>query len=187
MNISIDFGNFWDALSGIGTIAAVLFSLWLVRQDNKSKIKFEVSGIKETNMIISANGYGDATPIIGFSCNNYSKFPVDITSVGLKIYKKSVKRWTFTILKNKYVQSIILIKPDESLRQYSALPMKIDSFSSDKFLISLTFFEEGVKELLPDLAESEMLYVDFYCKDSFGNYFYDYSEFNFERIRGFYE
>ena len=43
MSISIDFGNFWDALSGIGTVAAVLFSLWLVRQENKSKSNLKLA------------------------------------------------------------------------------------------------------------------------------------------------
>lgn len=187
MSISIDFGNFWDALSGIGTVAAVIFSLWLVRQENRSKIKFEVSGIKEPNVMISAKGYGKATPIITFSCNNYSKFPVNITAVGLVFYKKSVKRWPHKSFKKRYTKVKTLIKPDVSLRQYSSLPMKIDSFNSDNFIISLSFFAEAIKEVLPDLEENQILYVDFYCKDSFGNYFYDYSEFNFERVRGFYE
>lgn len=184
MSISIDFGNFWDALSGIGTVAAVLFSLWLVRQENKSKIKFEVSGIEETNVMISANGYGEATPIISFSCNNYSKFPVNITVVGLVFYKKSVKRWPHKCFRNRYIKLRTLIKPDASLRQYSSLPMKIDSFSSDNFMISLSFFVEAIKEVFPDLEENQILCVDFYCKDTFGNYFYDYVEFNLDNLIG---
>lgn len=187
MSISIDFGNFWDALSGIGTVAAVLFSLWLVRQENKSKIKFEVSGIEETNVMISANGYGEATPIIAFSCNNYSKFPVNITAIGLVFYKKSVKRWPYKCFKKKHTRLKTIIKPDVFLRQYSSLPMKIDSFNSDNFMISLSFFIEAIKEVFPDLKENQILYVDFYCKDSFGNFFYEYSEFSTEKIRGLYE
>ena len=62
--------------------------------------------------------------------------------------------------------------------------MKIDSFSSDNFMISLSFFVEAIKEVFPDLEDNQILYVDFYCKDTFGNYFYDYVEFNLDNLIG---
>lgn len=39
MNISINLGNFWDAISAISTTAAVIFSLWLVRHDEKINLQ----------------------------------------------------------------------------------------------------------------------------------------------------
>ena len=42
--------------------------------------------------------------------------------------------------------------------------MKIDSFSSDNFMISLSFFVEAIKEVFPDLEDNQILYVDFTVK-----------------------
>lgn len=39
MKIVIDFGNIWEALSAIGTVGAVMVSLYLARRDTVNKVK----------------------------------------------------------------------------------------------------------------------------------------------------
>lgn len=38
MNVSIDLGNIWDMLSAIGTVGAVVLSMWLIRKKSKTDI-----------------------------------------------------------------------------------------------------------------------------------------------------
>lgn len=48
MAVTIDFGNFWEMLSALGTLGAVIVSLYLSM--NKRKPKFHISFYTETNM-----------------------------------------------------------------------------------------------------------------------------------------
>jgi hypothetical protein len=43
LNVTIDFGNFWDMLSAIGTVFAVILSLWFSYKSNKPKLKMKLT------------------------------------------------------------------------------------------------------------------------------------------------
>lgn len=42
MDIVIDFGNIWDMLSAIGTVGAVMFSLWIVKKMKEENLNCQL-------------------------------------------------------------------------------------------------------------------------------------------------
>ncbi|WKG34447.1 hypothetical protein [Lactococcus lactis] len=88
MNINIDFGNIWEALSAIGTIGAVALSLWLATREEK--VDFSVS--LSSGLGIRYNNSTDDSPYLIINSLNKSKFPLTVEEVGFCIDKKDSKR-----------------------------------------------------------------------------------------------
>ena len=99
--INIDLGNLWEMLSAIGTIGAVIVSLWLVRYENKIKVALEVEGVNQTACIISQGGYGEMTRIVTFNIANLSKCTIEISAIGFHVVKKKNKFFVNRILKKE--------------------------------------------------------------------------------------
>lgn len=101
MSISIDFGNFWDALSGIGTVAAVIFSLWIVRRDSKVNIKLMIGSrlkIDEGNGLILGS---DLDKIIHVQAYNAGTSTVGVSFIGFALGIKKKSFFESMITKNK--------------------------------------------------------------------------------------
>lgn len=82
MNIIIDLGNVWDALSALGTIGAVGLSLWLATRDEK--VDFSVS-------LSSALGIRD---------NSIDNLPyLIIESLNKVNFHLLLKKWDFALIK----------------------------------------------------------------------------------------
>lgn len=93
MEINIDLGNIWEMLSAIGTISAVVVSLWLARRSEKVNLKLDVEGIMETKAIMEERARGNAEQVISFECFNYSKYPITLSSMGFMLYKRSYPKF----------------------------------------------------------------------------------------------
>lgn len=72
LKVTIDFGNVWEVLSTIGTVAAVIVSLYLARRDAITKIKMTM---ERTYLI----GFDDKTEYFTISCVNVGRPEVSIT------------------------------------------------------------------------------------------------------------
>lgn len=69
LNITIDFGNFWDMLSAIGTLLAVILSLWFSYQSNKPKLKMKLATLKsykDLDFLLLTKGSADDYTFIEF-------------------------------------------------------------------------------------------------------------------------
>ncbi|MCC4119846.1 hypothetical protein [Lactococcus lactis] len=125
MNITIDFGNIWDALSAIGTIGAVIVSLWLATKEEKVNFSVELSsalGIRENNSV-------DETVYFFVEAMNKSKFPLTVEEVGFSYTKKSKR---LGLLDQRY-----LIEGSDTL------PTKVESLETAKYI----FEQDKVIEL----------------------------------------
>ncbi len=87
MNININFGNIWEALSAIGTIGAVGVSLLLARRDSKKKILVNLSFAGGIGMGAESGFY------LTLDAVNISDTTLEIEEIGF-FYKKTAKRLT---------------------------------------------------------------------------------------------
>ena len=129
MNIYIDFGNMWDALSAVGTIGAVALSLWLATR--AEKVKFSVSlsgalGIQWDNNI-------DDSPYLFVEPLNKSKFPLTIEEVGFCHNKKDTKR--LAVLDQRY-----LIEGSDTISK------RVEPLETAKYVFELDKIKELAKK-----------------------------------------
>lgn len=145
MNISIDLGNIWEMLSAIGTIGAVIVSLWLVRRDETKKLKVET--------YISFYTYGDKIDkeeLISIELINMGKTTIKINEVG--IFQKGKKT------RLQFVD--YLIGSDE-------LPIYLDEEDDAKYLQH----KRGITNAA-ESANYNLKKVVAYAKDSAGKMYY---------------
>lgn len=84
MDISIDLGNVWDMLSAVGTVGAVILSLWILRIENKKKINILIDSKIQTyekDGIISSN----LDYIIQVRAYNFGKSTVGMLFIGFGV------------------------------------------------------------------------------------------------------
>ncbi|MEE8882757.1 MAG: hypothetical protein SOI14_06400 [Lactococcus cremoris] len=125
MNIIIDLGNVWDALSALGTIGAVGLSLWLATRDEKVDFSVSLSsalGIRDNSI--------DNLPYLIIESLNKSKFPLTIEEVGFCIDKKDAKK--LTVIDHSY-----LIEGSDKI------PQKVEPLETAKYV----FEQDKVIEL----------------------------------------
>lgn len=90
MSINISLGNFWDMLSAIGTVGAVIFSLWLVRKDNKPVIRLMIGSrikVNEEKRLITGS---NLDRVIQVSAYNAGRVTVGISFIGFGVGIKKV-------------------------------------------------------------------------------------------------
>ncbi|KKW72735.1 isopentenyl-diphosphate delta-isomerase, type 2, fni [Lactococcus cremoris] len=143
MNIIIDLGNVWDALSALGTIGAVGLSLWLATRDEK--VDFSVS-------LSSASGIRDNSrdnlPYLIIESLNKSKFPLTIEEVGFCIDKKDAKK--LTVIDQSY-----LIEGSDKI------PQKVEPLETAKYV----FEQDKVIELAKKIW-GENIEIRAYVRDT---------------------
>lgn len=129
MNINIDFGNVWDALSAIGTIGAVIVSLCLATREGKVDFTVELSsaiGIRDDDSV-------DDSPYLLVESLNKSKFPLTIEEVGFCIDKKDSKK--LTVMDQRY-----LIEGSDKI------PQKVEPLETAKYVFELHKIKELAKK-----------------------------------------
>ncbi|MGN8066463.1 hypothetical protein ACTCUF_07995 [Lactococcus lactis] len=147
MNINIDLGNIWEALSAVGTIGAVIVSLWLARKDGKKK--FQV--VLKTSFGIRYDNSIDERPYLSIDAINKSNIPLTIEEVGF-INKKDGKKVTVT-------DQRFLIEGSNQL------PTKTEPYSLAMFVFNQ---EQLFKELHKKWSQGEK--VRAYVRDSSGKH-----------------
>lgn len=183
MDIVIDFGNIWDMLSAIGTVGAVVFSLWIVKKDERRKLKLSVNGIDQSMMVFHSSFEKTYIETVSFECFNYSKFPIVVSSIGVIVYEKPVVKFlNYKFIKKYLKKEVYFLKPDLSIRDHSSLPRKINEMESEHILMRLEYFKESLEEVLMDINENQSLYIDFYVKDNFRKLYSQYIEIKFGDI-----
>ena len=88
MNIVINLGNVWEALSAIGTVGAVIVSLYLTRRDTVNKVKVSTT-------VALPVGSLDKTIYTNVTVTNTGRQEVIITQVGVTHSKFSKGKFAF--------------------------------------------------------------------------------------------
>jgi hypothetical protein len=143
MNIIIDLGNVWDALSALGTIGAVGLSLWLATRDEKVDFSVSLSsalGIRDNSI--------DNLPYLIIESLNKSKFPLTIEEVGFCIDKKDAKK--LTVIDHSY-----LIEGSDKI------PKKVEPLETAKYV----FEQDKVIELAKKIW-GENIEIRAYVRDT---------------------
>lgn len=179
MQIIIDFGNIWEMLSAVGTIAAVIVSLYLSRKENTPIFDIDVLGInKPVNIVNQGSLYNKENPdfkeVISFEIKNHSNYEVEISSIKLAFIRK--KRLPLFLKNNKWFLSkiktdkvyAILIDPDLGL--FSKLPLRIEAKKKGTFMSKADNFRKILD------VENKNRDILIMVSDSFGNYSYKYIE-----------
>lgn len=181
IDISIDLGNVWEMLSAVGTIGAVVVSLWLAKRESKIRADFHVEGIDEP-MNISRKSFEDLIRIISFKFYNLGNYKMSITSIRAVFLKKPAnflsKNYFHKSLKKKSKFNEIILLNEPKLGQYSSLPLNIEAKSDDSFFF---LFSEFIKSF----PSKNNQYILFIAKDSMGNEYYDYKELESKTVKKF--
>ncbi|NSR46070.1 hypothetical protein HRF80_10035, partial [Enterococcus faecalis] len=132
MNISIDLGNFWEMLSGLGTFGAVCLSMWIVRKESKVKIRLLLKEeLKKNKDNHSSFSNGDS--LLKICAYNSGKTTVGIAFIGFGVGTKKKSFSIKNLMKNKkeiktyikYVDQIVdipkleLIEPGRITEEYT--------------------------------------------------------------------
>lgn len=179
INIDLDLGNLWEMLSSVGTIAAVIVSLWLAKRESKIRVKFHVEGFDQP-LNITTGSLEKFTTIISFKFYNLSNYQISITSIRAIFLKKPVCfliRYFYPKMlkkKTKINEQIFLNEP--TLGPYSYLPLEIESKSNNTFFFLLDKF-------INSLPNDNKQYILFVAKASMGNEYYFYQEIEPEKIK----
>ncbi|WP_265460070.1 hypothetical protein [Enterococcus sp. HY326] len=162
--------NIWENqhlvnwLSAIGTIGAVWVSLWLAVREDKRKGKLKVNGIKKQTAIMHpTRKIVDPIEVISFEIYNYSKFPITISTIKIKVFKKK-------FIKEDYISGGIFLT-DDDLGPLSKLTMVIKPFEVDTWMYSKYLFENFLKaQIIPkiDKNKEQQIIFEFQAIDSFG-------------------
>lgn len=118
MNINIDLGNVWEALSAVGTIGAVIVSLWLAKREEKSILLVKMSlafGITTDDRIVDS-------PFLTIDVFNDSKYPITIEEVGF--------------VKRKNGDKLTVRNSNEFIEGSSGLNFKTDSKTSAMYVLN---------------------------------------------------
>lgn len=179
INIDLDLGNLWEMLSAVGTIAAVIVSLWLARRESRIRVKFHVEGFDEP-MNITTGSRNNFTTIISFEFYNLSNYQISITSIRAIFLKKPAiflnRHFYPKTLKKKPKNNEQIFLNEPSLGPYSFLPLEIEAKSNNTFFFLLDKF-------IKSLPNNHHQYILFVAKDSMGNEYYDYQEIEPEKIK----
>lgn len=146
MNIQVDLGNIWEMLSAIGTIGAVVVSLYLARKNDMQKVDVVF------NKAYLIPKEQDQTEYATITVTNVGNPPVTIIEVGLTHSKLSDHRWVFvcsySVFENK-------------------LPVKLESSETKTFGTAVEIFR---KLFVKDEPSHNKAYA--YVKTTTGRVFY---------------
>ncbi|KZK37687.1 hypothetical protein P7266_1088 [Lactococcus cremoris] len=142
----VDFGNVWDALTAIGTMGAVIISLYLTRKDYKKKLRIDYW---VSYKILS----GEKFPIWCIDVTNTGVIPVKIYEIG--VYQRS------NFFKRR--RSIPFLVPRDLEQESSKLPVLIQPQEDATYFVA----QEEWAETLQDFTYSANQ-VAFYVIDTTG-------------------
>lgn len=145
MNISIDLGNVWEALSAVGTIGAVIISLWLARRDERRKLTVQVYlsyGMKHDNTFENES-------YISIDTFNEGKRPIIIEEVGF--------------VKRKRGRKLTIIDSTIFKQGSSGLNYKVDSNLSAMYILELENIKQSAQR-----EWGEKVKIRAYVRDSSG-------------------
>lgn len=161
-NILIDLGNIWEALSAIGTISAVIISLWLAFPSKFQIGKIILQGVDEPLHLIHLQG---AKRYIGFDFQNNSDFEYQINSVNILIKPKfSFKNYFNKNRINYKSEYNYFIK--NSMEQFGRQPFKVKPRDLGNLYYEYNIF---LNDVLKDSKSEECM---FYVKTNTGKIFY---------------
>lgn len=114
-------------LSAIGTLAAVIVSLYLARSEKPIKLEIRAGH----RMMIEQGQKGEPTPLLYIGATNRGYRPAIITNIG----------WKLGFLKNRYAIQMTT----GAIQGSSTMPVKIDDGEEAKWLLSLERDDNWVK------------------------------------------
>ncbi|MCZ8465841.1 hypothetical protein O8I67_02065 [Streptococcus uberis] len=161
-SININFGNIWDALSAIGTIGAVIVSLWLALPNKFQLGKIILQGVDEPLHLVTSNS---VKRYIGFDFINNSDFEYEINSVNILIDPKISPKNSLKKNKLKY-KSKYKILVTNNMESVGKLPLKINPKDIGNIYYNYDIF---FNELIEKCNNQEILFC---LRTNTGKYFY---------------
>lgn len=142
LNIIINLGNIWDALSAIGTVGAVIISLWITLPTKFVFGKVSLKGIKEPCYVRQLRG---CTQVFNLHVLNQSAFEITVNSITFRnVNKKGA--WLFAtspigteLPHNVMPHECASIAYDLKLLQEIIKNGNFDNEGTYQFLIGTTF------------------------------------------------
>lgn len=123
MNVTIDLGNIWDALSGIGTVSAVVLSLWLVRKENKTHVNIlrgsRIQVFQDQSRLVTGS---NMDRIIQVRAYNSGFRSIGISFLGFGVGKKE-KAFIYKIFKRKKISVLTYVKYLDSVYETPELEL----------------------------------------------------------------
>lgn len=92
MNVSIDLGNIWDMLSAVGTVGAVVLSMWLIRKESKTDISILIGFDYITHEISSGITGSSMDRMIKINAYNSEKKATGVSFIGFGV---GIKKQSF--------------------------------------------------------------------------------------------
>lgn len=145
MNISIEFGNIWEALSAVGTIGAVGVSLWLAMREERSifSVNLKTSfGITKDNSLTNA-------PLLSIDAFNVSRHPLIIEEVGF--------------VKSKNGEKLVIYDSNIFVDGSNGLNFKTESKASATYTLDLIHIQQATHRQWGDNIK-----IRAYVRDSSG-------------------
>lgn len=146
MNIQVDLGNIWEMLSAIGTIGAVIVSLYLAQKNDMQKVNVSF----DWGYVFSDDEA--PTEIATITVTNVGNPPVTINQVGLKHSKSSDRR-------------MALVRSNDVFD--NKLPVKLESSETKTFGLAAENFR---KLFLKNEPSHKIAYA--YAQTTTGRFFY---------------
>lgn len=150
MEISIDLGNIWEMLSAVGTLGAVIISLWLSFPSKFVLGELKVNGLDEPAHIIGRENFWK---VLHIEYSNKSDFSYVITGICVIINPK--KTWRKKVHGIKYKGTTIFLNNILSIGKPFAPPQKVEpkatitfSYRFDELMEELQKLEETVDDIL---------------------------------------
>lgn len=153
MEVSIDLGNIWEMLSAIGTLGAVIISLWLSFPSKFVLGELKVNGLDKPAHII---GYEKFWKVLHLEYINKSDFSYVITGICVIINPK--RTWRKRTHGMKYKGTTIFLNNVLSIGKPFAPPQKV----GPKATITFSYrFDELMEELqkLEEVVDNILVYV----------------------------
>ncbi|BBE26734.1 hypothetical protein RIU76_06700 [Latilactobacillus sakei subsp. sakei] len=158
----MEIGSVADWISGVGSLLAVITSLYLANRREKIRLSVEILGVEEPVHIIHG---AEQMKVITYELKNFSNCNLQITFFGAKVevkpnYMKRKRKWK----SNK----LFILKPNDIIPAGFRIPFKVDANSTGTAAFDINKIYENISK--SDIKDTEK--IMFYCKDNFGNEYY---------------
>ena len=147
------FGNVTDWIGSIGTLLAVIVSLYLANRRPRPDLEANFN----ENVMMRYNG--DVTNLMSWEIKNYSAIPTSITLIGAFVSEKT------KVDTKSQMKGFLIIDSEDMLRPKN-LPFELPAYSVETILYDF----ENLYMTLDE--ETKWKSLIFFCRDSFGQYYF---------------
>ncbi|ORI80688.1 MULTISPECIES: hypothetical protein [Leuconostoc] len=149
-----DVGSWADWFGAIGTIGAVIVSLYF----SNKRPRPDLEAVFNENVMINIGG-NNFRNLMSWEIKNYSNIPTSITLVGAIVSEKK------KVNKKSKIKNFMILKPIDIFRTHR-IPIDVEAYAVETILYEF----EGIQQTLEE--ETKWQSITFFCKDNFDKYYY---------------